>query len=204
MFYQGSTLVSLVCTDLVFTVWWSEIFFCSESYQSWREAWGLQPVSFVKDILLSKHWTWSDLFSSERKILMPTFSFNGRIKNWSQWRLLMLIDNFWRNFSTFLKSTVKICFSSLGIIHWLKLREIFILMIKFRFWLCLTCPVCLPPDNCFSSNLTLFITPSSKLLVCLFPVPKIKMELKWLLNKKVVENLSREQILLMKYLKNKI
>ena len=29
------------------------------------------------------------------------------------------------------------------------------------------------------------------------------MELKWLLNKKVVENLSREQILLMKYLKNK-
>lgn len=45
-----------------------------------------------------------------------------------------------------------------------------------------------------------FVTP----LVCLFLVPKIKMELKRLLNKKVLENLSREQILLMKYLKNKI
>ena len=41
-------------------------------------------------------------------------------------------------------------------------------------------------------------------LVCLFLVPKMKMELKRLLNKKVLENLSREQILLMKYLKNKI
>ena len=45
-----------------------------------------------------------------------------------------------------------------------------------------------------------FVTP----LVCLFLVPKMKMELKRLLNKKVLENLSREQILLMKYLKNKI
>ena len=90
-----------------------------------------------------------DMVLLYREILMPTFSFNGRAINWSLRRvmwcdvmmlmLMKLIDNFWRNFSTFLSSTVKISFSSLRINH-LNSYLILILMIKLSFWLCLTCP----------------------------------------------------------------
>ena len=84
-----------------------------------------------------------DMILFYREILMPTFSFNSGAINWSLWRammLMMLIDNFWRNFSTFLSSTVKISFSSpFPLNNSIKFKLILILMIMLGFWLCLTC-----------------------------------------------------------------
>ena len=97
-------------------VWWSEHFFLFWELSIMTESPGV-IASFICERYFVEQTL--DMVLFYREILMPTFSFNGRAVNWSLWRvmmLMMLIDNFWRNFSTFLSSTVKIS-SPLWIIH---------------------------------------------------------------------------------------